>query len=229
MRLTHSFHVPAALLLALAAKPIAAAPELPAPPDSRVTPITAGSALHGMRTTVRRFVSEKSVDGVLRYYRQLWRRPHDEIPGYLEHRIGPWHMITRVENEHLLSVQVQPMGGKRSRGNLAVSQIADETVRAAGRGRFPMMHGSTVINDLPSDDAGKRGRTLLLANNFTVSANAQYYTRHYRDRGWEVALDASGDRNNTRVLDFQRTGAEAKVTIHATENGSAVVANIVEY
>lgn len=218
-----------AFLLALAAIDGTAAPDLPAPPDSRVTTVTTGAALNGIQTTVRRFLSEKSLDGVLRYYRQLWRRPHDEVPGHLENRFGPWRIITRIEDEYLLSVQVRSTGDDRSRGNLAVSRISGEGVRAAGRSRFPMMHGSTVINDLPSDDAGKRGRTLLLANDFSVSANADYYTQHYRDRGWEIALDAGGDRANTRVLDFQRTGAEVTVTIHGAKKGSAVVANVVEY
>ncbi len=228
MRTTAHLPVAGALLLMISSLAVAA-PELPPPPDARVEQVSGASTLNGMRMSVRRFQTKKSVDYVLRYYRQLWRRSRKELPGYMENGFGPWQMITRLDGEYLLSVQVQAAGSSDAWGYLAVSHLDPAQARAKpGRG-FPMMDGSSVINDIPSDDIGKQGRTLLLTNGFTASANAEYYIGHYVDRGWSVSMKGGTDRGDARILSFQRTASEVIVTVHGLEQGSVVVANIVEY
>jgi hypothetical protein len=216
-------------LLAALAGTVRAAPDLPAPPNARVEQVTGAATVNGMQMAVRRFRVERSVDHVLRFYRQLWRAPRQEMPGYMENTFGPWEMITRLDGEWFLSVQVQSTGVNDAWGYLTVSHLDVAQARAKpGRG-FPMMDGTSVVNDLRSDDMGKRGRTLLLANGFSAAANAEYYIGHYLDRGWRVAMDAPSDTEYTRVLHFQRTGAEVIITVHGLDKGSVVVANSSEY
>ncbi len=217
-----------ALSLALAG-PVTAAPALPAPPDARVESVTGASTVNGMQLAIRRFQVSRSTDLVLRYYRQLWHSPRKELPGYLENSFGPWQMITRLDGEYFLSVQVQPAGPGESWGYLAVSHLDPAKARLKPGNGFPMMDGSSVINDIPSDDIGKRARTLLLANGFSAAANADYYRGHYADRGWQLAMESGSDTGHTRILQFQRTGAEVTVTVHGLDKGAVVVANSVEY
>lgn len=207
----------------------ASAPDFPAPPEARVQSVSEDASLNGIDMTIRRFEADMAVGRVLRYYRQLWRFGKDDTPGFRENQFGGWDMITRLDGEWFLSVQVQPKGFNQSWGYLSLSKLEPGSKpEKLGKG-VPMMSGSRVINDMPSSDPGKQARTLLLANGFSVSSNANYYRNYYLDRGWNVALDIPMNNSLGHALQFQKTGQDIAITVKETGNGSVIVINSVEY
>ncbi len=66
------------------------------------------------------------------------------------------------------------------------------------------MSGSKIVNDLISNDPGKKGRTMMIANSFSVSSNTDYY------------------------LAFTRFGKEAHLVISKTGGSTMVVMNLIE-
>ena len=48
---------------------------------------------------------------------------------------------------------------------------------------FPTLPGTTVINDITANDAGRRSRTLFFSNKDSVAQNVRYYLKKLRSDG----------------------------------------------
>ncbi len=216
-------------LLALSGLVSAAAPDFPAPPDARVTTVSEASTVNGLPISIRRFEVKRPVEWVLKYYRNRWQYSAREgVPGYLETEFGEWKMITRSEGDWFMSVQVQPDSFSSSWGHLALSNLKRGSFKALGSG-VPMMNGSKVLNDTPSSDPGRKARTVMLSNSFSVSSNATYYRDYYTGRGWQIAMDMPIANGKHHALLFKRGTAEAQLTLQPAGDGTAVVANFINH
>ncbi len=215
------------ILLAFALFQQAIAVELPPPPHARVQSVAGSSSALGMRLEVRRFSADQTVEQVLDFYRGEWER-------YNEVDLPPWRMIGRVEGEHYLNVQVQPDGDGGSWGYLSIGNLPGRLADGRqgvnlDRTRFPMMSGSTLINDQVDDDPGKTGRTLLISNNFSAGANRTYYRNHFRSQGWRELMDqAVNPSRGEYALFYQRGNQTVALTIQRVKDATVVVANHVE-
>jgi len=215
------------LLSLLLAAPLRAAPDLVAPPHARVASVAGDTGALGMRLAIRRFESEQSPEAVLAFYRKRWKGRAAEAA------MPPWRMIGRLVDGEYHNVQVQAAAGGGSWGYLSVSDLPRRarkgryTLADLGKG-FPRMGGSRVLDDQPSRDAGKRGRTLMLQNGFSVAGNAGFYRRHYQGQGWRLLLDeAVAARGRGQVLAFARRGERLLIAINRSdENTTTVVANL---
>lgn len=201
--------------------------KFPPPPKAQVTWVSKDMMLNGLPMAVRHFSTSLTPDGVLRYYRQLWRRPiAPELPGYKEAGTGAWQVISRIEVEAIRTVQVQPnTNGKGSWGYLGEtdnSRADINRIKDVGN-NFPKMRSTQVINDLHSNDPGKSGRTLLFTNTFTTNANASFYRRHYTDAGWKVLIDKQ--TNNTWVQSFKKGASKINLVIKRDAGATMIVAN----
>jgi len=175
---------------------------------------------------IRQFVADMSVEQVLEFYRHTWKDGKKDRPGFKENDFGQWKMITRLQDKYFFSVQVQP-GNRASQswGYLAISNLPQiKKMPRLGSG-FPKMAGTHVINDNPSVDAGRKGRTLLMSNGFTVSGNTEYYRGYYGSRGWAKVMDQSLNNGTSHVLLFKHSGQEVAITVHAVSNGAVIVSN----
>ncbi len=206
---------------------IVAAPDFPAPPRAQVQWVSNNMIYNGRVMQIRTFNSRLSAERVLAFYRHIWKRGEKDRPGFRESdALQPWHIISRVEDDHLLTVQVQSAGND-SNGYLAVSRIEDVLAPKPddlGNG-FPMMQGSDVINDIATPDFGKDGRTLLIQNDFTVSGNANYYRNWYEDRGWRLDMDQEAAPQRQHVLAFTKGREKVNVVITRQGGRTDIVAN----
>jgi hypothetical protein len=88
------------------------------------------------------------------------------------------------------------------------------------------MSGSRILNDKQHKDIGKSARTILLVNNFSVSANGQYYLNYYQGKKWSLLADNKNSKMHTRVMTFQKGSKVVTLTIAKVEKHTNVVANI---
>ena len=201
------------------------APDFPPPPDSRVGRLAETMVMNGVAMDIRQFISQQSVDAVLQFYREFWPAGTEEKPGYTETDVlEPWQIISRVEEGYLMTVQVTASGDKGSSGYLALSRIPDpRNLPELGEG-FPKLRGSHVMNDIQSKDIGKQGRTLQIANHYSVEHNANYYRNHYLDLGWGTEMDQTVSGGDTQSLRFSNANNSVTIVIHKTGEGSLIVA-----
>lgn len=218
-----------ALYLLVLAPGSQAAPDFPAPPRAQVQWVSSNMVYNGRVMQVRRFDSRLPARRVMEFYRNTWKDGSRDRPGFIESdAMTPWRMISRLTDEHLLTVQVMAEGND-STGYLTASSLDDmfDDVDKLGDD-FPMMGGSKVVNDIKTPDTGKKGRTLFLSNEFTVNGNANYYRDYYDLRGWRVDMDQSPDMGKQHVLAFSKGRQQVNIVITRREDRSFIVANSVE-
>lgn len=203
------------------------APDFPPPPDSTVGRPAEKMVLNGVAIDIRQFISEQSVDAVLQFYREHWPAGSEDKPGYTETDIlEPWQIISRVEDGYLMTVQVMDNGDRGSSGLLAISQLPDPNKLPDLGKDFPKLRGSHVMNDIHSNDIGKQGRTLQIANRYSVEHNANYYRNHYMSNGWGTDMDQTVSGGDTQSLRFSSNNKSVTIVIHKTGEGSLIVAQV---
>lgn len=230
-----NFHWQQSLLLVLACIiPVAGItkpdyPDFPPPPDSTVNRPAQNMVMNGLPMDIRQFVSKRSVTEVLEFYREHWPEGTEEKPGYTETDVlDPWQIISRVEDGYLMTVQVTENGERGSSGLLAISQLPNpDKLPELGKG-FPSLRGSYVMNDILSKDLGKEGRTLQIANHYSVEHNANYYRNHYENYGWGKEMDQTISGGDTQSLRFSNGKSSVSIVIHKTSEGSLITAQTEE-
>jgi hypothetical protein len=203
----------------------AAKDSFPVPPGTNLVAVTDKLNFDNLMTMqVRKFDVEMSVEEVLNYYRGTWK---DQ---FVENDMPPWKVISTKQGGKFYTVQVQASGVGKSWGYLGVSDLPRVLEKGAKPGatahkNFPMMNGSTVMNDLKQEDPGRKARTLWINNGFSVASNAEYYRSFYTEQGWTKLVDQSADASNSNhVLVFQQGDKTINMSIDkSAEGGTNVV------
>ena len=208
---------------ALFTSPVLAFSPFPAPPKSQTLSVSEETQSLGMKLRIRKFTSRLSPEQVIGFYQQLWPEDGALTP------LPPWQMIGRAHKGKFYNVQVQSQG-RGSWGYLSVSdlpkRIEDNSLEISKKD-FPMLSGSQVIDDQRHQDPHKRGRTLMISNQFSIDANSKFYLEHYRRLGWKVSGNTQGSRLRGRVLVLQKGNDLLNLTIQKLAGGTYVVANTV--
>jgi hypothetical protein len=204
-----------------------AAVEIPSPSWLARTHVADNMVINGLPSVVHYFETDRKLEELLDFYRQRWDESAVKKAGYREAEVGPWHVISKIDGQYLLTVQAQQKDAFTTKGYLATGDLsAVQNKKDQGEG-VPKMSGSKIVNDLVSNDPGKKGRTMMIANGFSVSGNTDYYRNYYLSRGWGQLMDQGS--NEAQVLAFSRFGKEAHLVISKTTGGSTmVVMNLIE-
>ena len=196
-----------------------------APPNAKVEWVTPDAKTEGMQLKIRKFtVLNMSMDDVLTFYREEWEGEFAEVD------MPPWKMIGTKQDKEYWNVQVQRGTNGGSWGYLGVSDLPEmlEKGRALGgqKGKgFPKMAGSTVVNDNHYNDIGKKSRTVLIQNKFSVASNVSYYRNHYINNGWSAAMDRPSQLNGGHVLYLSKGSESMGMTFNRSDGKTSVVAN----
>ena len=228
-------NLPRCLLVAMSAWAVTTAalarpPDFPSPRHASVSHVSHSMTILGRNMAVRAFVSEDSVEEVVEFYQELWQDP--PVPGapgvaYEPEAIAPWHLLTRVEDGYVLTVQVKPEGPNGSRGYLATGRLPEPGEPPAAAPVPPSLRGSEVLSNVMSDDAGKDGQTVMFANEYSVDSNVNFYRNHYT--GWRKDIDQKLASNKYHALSFTRGRRQVIITIESSRDGSNIVLNSVQH
>ncbi|MDO8776994.1 MAG: hypothetical protein Q7K57_51455 [Burkholderiaceae bacterium] len=216
---------------------IAAEPKKPdcapfALPDLKLTWVAPDIVHNGTPLQIRRFDSTDNVQAILARYRREWKSSAQSPQDAIEYTVGGYQVIAKLRDMCFYTVQARSNGAGGSTGMLAVSQIQDSNQpRVLGKD-FPMMSGSLVAADMTHRDPGKEARTIMLMNQFSTNANADFYRRVIGGDGWNITSDHlvrfKGGNGNGYAITFKRGFNETSMVISRTEGGSSVLVNLVE-
>ena len=209
-----------------------AKPRFDAPPRATVEWVSPDGQIEGMQLAIRRFeVPSMTVDEVLQFYRRKWKDQAAEV------EMSPWQMIGTKQQGEYWNVQVQAGANGGAWGLLSISDLPDmidndKPIGSNAKGnsgkRFPMMAGSSVVNDIAQRDIGSTGRTLLLQNEFSVSSNASFYRNYYQTRGYQAMVDHTDARAESHVLVLNKLNHGISLTINKLDGKTSIVANEVK-
>ena len=174
-----------------------ATPYFPLPPNSESMSISQKLVVNSIPMQTRQFTSKLSEERVVEFYKDLWQKDLEPgVPGYqISKMMPPWVVISRIEDEHLLTVQVKKVNSG-SIGYIAISDLIPNKKYTIGK-NIPKPNKTHILNDIYSEDGSKKGRTTTLKNAHSLSSNVNYYRNYYDQRGWlevmdhEVAIDHS--------------------------------------
>lgn len=203
-----------------------AAAKIPTPSWMETAPVANTMIINGLPSTVHFFKADRKLDDLFEYYRRQWRGGSEDRSAYREVDAAPWHVIAKLDGRYLLTVQARSKDSFSSEGYLAVGDLKAYQGNKERGGRVPKMKGSKVLNDLTSYDPGKKGRTLLVVNTYSVESNSEFYRKHYLSRGWGQIMDQGSE--NARVLAFRRFGKEAHLVISSPGERTSIVMNLFE-
>ncbi|MCP3852283.1 MAG: hypothetical protein GY694_18905 [Gammaproteobacteria bacterium] len=199
----------------------------PGPPGARVEWVTSDAEVNNINVKGRTFHSKQSMERVLKFYRNLWHDNFSEID------YGPWRLVTAKMDKLVYTVQVQPKSdGRGSFGILGVTNIseklADGSIHDELAKNFPKMQDSAVVSEMKMDDPGKKGKTILLNNKYSLPSNVIYYKNYYQSRDWNTKVDYSAGFNTPHTLVFSKGRDNVSLVIARSGGKTNVVANVVE-
>ncbi len=200
--------------------------EFPPPPDAYVEVIAPSVTSRGVTMHIRRIEVEAGIEVVLSFYRELWGDTAKET------HMPPWRMIGRIDDGYYHNVQLQTRGemtwGYLSTSNLP-AQVRKNKPQPVLTRFFPMMNGSTVIDDQVHEDPGKTGRVIILVNSFSVKSNHNFYRRHFQAKGWTIVMDEQTEpRGKSYAMHANLGSKSVSMTIAQQDGQTTIVANEVQ-
>lgn len=229
------------LFCSLVASQIGAWAALPAKPDCEpfalpgltLSWVTPDVVHNGLPLQIRRFESRVPVAGVLSLYRKAWQATPQSPGAPLEYELQGYRVIAKLRDRCFYTLQARPGGMVGSEGMLAVSAVQEGFQQLPVLGQdFPKMSGSEVAADMTHRDPGKQARTIVLNNQFSVNANADFYRRVLGDDGWLITSDhkvpLKGGNGHAFAMTFKRGFFESSMVISRSQGGSSVLVNTVD-
>ncbi|MCZ6666961.1 MAG: hypothetical protein O7B81_16800, partial [Gammaproteobacteria bacterium] len=86
---------------------------------------------------------------------------------------------------------------------------------------------STVLSNVMSEDPGKSAQTVMLANEFSVDSNVNFYRNQYS--GWRTDIDQKLASDKYHALSFTRGRRQVQITIQSSRDGAHIVLNSVRH
>lgn len=187
---------------------------------------------NGIPMHIRSFESKDGVQRLLARFRAEWKATSQYPHNAIEYEVGGYKVIAKLLDLCFYTVQVRSLGQGGSQGLLSVSQIQDKNQAPVLGKDFPMLSGSKVATDLVHRDPGKEARTIMLMNQFSTNANADFYRRVLGGDGWNILSDHlvqfKGGNGNGYTITFKRGFNETSMVISRTEGGTSVLVNQVD-
>lgn len=211
--------------LAIATMPAAAWTTFDAPPSASLEWVAQDMVFNGVAMRIQFFRTKAAPTEVLAYYRQRWSEGGKRL--YVENRLGPWQTISRASGDYFLTAQIRPGGGGGAEGYLSQRPLKVPPRSVLGQG-FSLPAGSEVVNDIQSEDEGRRARTLLVFNELTVDANAVFFRGTLEREGWTLVSEGRG-RNGARQLVLRKGQDELSLALAARAGRTAVGATLVRH
>lgn len=219
------------VLLLAASTSSLAKPDFPPPKDAQVQWVGRNIDVNGIRSDIRSFHTRKSPEMVAEFYREQWKKPVAKgMPGYTEtDAMTPWHLITRLEDGYLMTVQYQKQDHGGTWGYLAMSPLPTKQSQIKAGKDFPKMPDSTIVNEMATNDPGIKGQTMLISNKYSISSNVEFYRSHYQNAGWTLESDKELSPGKMHTLVFKSKRNRVTMMFIGEHNETRIVVNSVEH
>lgn len=200
-------------------------PVIPTPKDAKISVVSEDTIFNGVPMKMWEMnVNEKS-EKVLNFYRKEWAKPTIKgAPGFTENEYGEWKLISRMEDEYLLTVQLKDRPLNRTLALIAMSTLPmAKNLPAPGKG-FPVLADTLVLNDIKSSDGNKDSRTIIAQNSRPVSENIKFYRRLFRRKGWTELTESLESHPLAGMLMFDKRNKELNLTVTKNNKKTDIVA-----
>ena len=181
---------------------------------------------NGVAMDVKLLKSQRPVDEVMNFYRDLWGADGAQGEGYVEQTVGDYQIISRIEGNHNIVVQLKRDGTGYTEGYLSAIDITTLD-KADDRDDFPSLPNTTLVSKTVSNDSGKEGVTRVLMNSHSVFSNVEFYKSQLESGGWKQTY--SRTKGDTVFTFYNRSNMSMELAISRQPGKDTVIfVNIVE-
>jgi hypothetical protein len=201
-------------------------PDLTVPKGSRLVIVGDNLIVNGNETRTWELHVPLSSEDAIAFYQKAWAQPAiPDLPGYSIDETEDWNVISRINKEFFITVQLSDSGRNSCSGYFSIAKLPkSKRAFVLGKG-FNLPPGSTVINDVSAIDGPKKSRTIIAVNDRSVPNNANYFRNEYAKQGWKELKKSVGENNtNKEALLFDKSGQEFNVALVNQGRSTYVVA-----
>ena len=161
-------------------------PEPPVPEGARLEMVAENMLVNGVPMRTWTLSAAQAARETLDFYRELWEtEATGERPGFTEQEMGKWRLLTRLQGDYLITVQVDTEQPLSTRGLVGVSKLpAMQSLPKLGK-NFPTPGQTQIINDIHATDLNKKSRTLVATSNRSMRSVIRFYRTTFEKDGWQ--------------------------------------------
>jgi len=203
--------------------------EVANPPEAKT--VFVGDVIqNGVPMQMKQFSSSLAVEELLAFYKNNWAdntRTKRKMPAFIEKEAGVWKILSKLEEDFNIVVQVKAKQGHGSEGFISVSDLTRPPGISQLSKDFPRLGGTQLVSSTESRDGGKKATTLVLTNEYSVDSNDAFYRSKMTAEGWKLVR---GDiRNGAATMLFNKQDQQCELAVSKGDRGDSVIfANIVE-
>ena len=199
-------------------------PEVDFPEHAKAYVVAANMKYNGVPMKIWEFRTGQKVEQILSFYKETWSEEQNAKAGrpeYIEYDIGPWKVVSKLEEGFQTTVQVMKINKTSAVAVVGMSKLLEEG-EVAEKPAIYVPDGSEVISVLEAVDNGSPSTTLLARNKMSKKANFDRYFSHFSSKGWNrVGGDERGQTNS--VLIMKKRGSELSLTFNRAEGATEIV------
>lgn len=181
-------------------------PLLPFPEGVRVVIVGENMEINGLPLMAYEFYSQQTLNQIANFYRHYWQdhqQHSDAKQAYLESHYGGWHILSRLERGHNITVQLQNSGIKGVRALVGVSPLPTyiaENKNPVVEYKIPTLSGLTIESFVQSQDRGIKTETYWIRSRDSVESTSNKLQRYYQQRGYSVSIKR-GNKESSQLID----------------------------
>ena len=182
-------------------------PEFPFSKEMDVLVVADEMVVNGIKMRAYQFKTKDDEETVVEFYKKEWGKEMTDV------LFGDWRVLSHKENEFLFTVQIEQGNHLLTHGTLGVTPIfemleySDSKLKKINRDigkKFPALPGTKFINDIKSDDMGRKTRTLLFSNERSIKQNLEFYKNKMQAVGWTLLAPDTMKKSKFPALAMNR-------------------------
>ena len=218
------------------------------PTESSLAIVSDHIVHNGIAMAIGEFSSSLPADEVLSFYRQRWAEGGvsgineiddiEDLPGFMESSMVGWLMISRLQDEHQVLIQLSTeqangssggfSGGSSSGSSGFVSimplRASPPSLQSQNQGVFSDL---SLLSNNASQDGADRSLMQVFSSPSSVSATHVRYRDKLTGQGWRVLMDEAVENGKIMILARDQSRLELSF-LASPEYASVLVAHEVE-
>ena len=201
--------------------------QLSIPDEVAIDPIDSVIYQNGIPIRINGISSHLSIKEILSFYKREWAaKTIDGTPSFIVKQAGEWSTISTMRNGVSYVVQIKD-GVAGTEGFISKLDLREDHKSNDLLQEFPRITGSEVLSFTESSDDDQSGLTLVVRNNFSLSANRDYYLSALKPDNW--ALQYHKEVEETYVMFFiHPDNKHREISLVSDGDQTLVVINQVE-
>lgn len=193
--------------------------EIPLPPEAISRVVASDIVQNGRLVSIATLEPRDGLGETLAFYRDAWPAREND-PGHRETRAGGWGIVSRLDGDVNLVVQLRE-GVSGPTGFISVMSLAP-----VARTRFapaPMPAGGQLLSTTTAEDESLDASTSVVSSTARAGEVAAFYRDAMRRAGWKLVSDRAAGGPVALLFDGRR--ARLEIVVADIDGGSVAVIN----